>query len=190
MTDFGRLLEEQIPSMRRYALALTRRPHEADDLVQDCLARALANQHLFTPGTDLHSWLFTLTHNQYVSDVRRAVVRGVSISIDDVAGKLVARSDPSAPLQFKELDRAIAALPFEQRQVILLIGLEGMKYDEVADMLRVPAGTVRSRLSRAREALRRAMEMEDEYPPVAVAAKTAISRHACPPAVTQRLGVM
>jgi RNA polymerase sigma-70 factor (ECF subfamily) len=164
MSDLARLLEAYFPRLRRYAFGLTRRHHEVDDLVQDCLARALENQHLFTPDTDLGSWLITLMHNLYVTNVRRAVRGGVSVSVDEVAWKLEATADPTAPLQLKQLARAIAALPFEQQQAILLIGVEGMKYDEVAEMLGVPCGTVRSRLSRGRVALRRAMGMEEENP--------------------------
>ena len=96
MSDLAQLLEAHIPSLHRYALRLTRRHHEANDLVQDCLARALENQHLFTPGTNLGSWLITLMHNLYVTDVRRAVGRGVSVNVDEVAWRLEATADPTA----------------------------------------------------------------------------------------------
>ncbi len=164
MPDFGRLLEEQIPRLRRYAMALTRSRDTADDLIQETLARAIAKQHLFQPDTDLRAWLFTLLHNQHVNDVRKEMKWGNSVDVDHVSGGLVAASDTSARRQLGELEEAIGKLPIEQRQVILLVCLEGMSYEEVATILGVPVGTVRSRLSRGRSALRRLMGMEEEQP--------------------------
>ena len=165
MREFAQSLQAEIPRMHRYALALTRRRDEVEDLVQDSVARALANQHLFTPGTDFGSWLFTLTRNQYVTNVRRAAVRGAPVNIDDVAWRLEAAADPSAPLQLKELARAIKELPFEQRQAICLVTLDGMRYQELAQMLGVRIGTVCSRMSRARSSLRRLMGIEEHPRP-------------------------
>ena len=170
MTEFARLLEAQLPRLRRYARALTRDPSRADDLVQDTLVRALAKQHLYQDGTNLRAWLFTLMHNQHVNDVRRNVREGDSLDVDTVATHLVAVTDPTASRQLRELDEAIGKLAMEQRQVILLIGLEGMSYEETAAILDVPVGTVRSRLSRGREALRRLMGMEEDEAKLAIAA--------------------
>ena len=164
MPDFAHLLEEQIPRMRRYAVALTRNRDRADDLVQATLVRALDKQHLFQPGTDLRAWLFTLLHNQRVNDIRKEMKWGSPLGVDDVSGGLVSVADTSARRQLGELEEAIGKVPLEQRQVILLVGLEGMSYDEVAAILMVPVGTVRSRLSRGRTALRRLMGMEEEQP--------------------------
>jgi len=161
MTDFAGLLEEQIPRLRRYAAALTRNQDKADDLVQATLVRAIAKQHLFKPDTNLRAWLFTLLHNQHVNDLRRSASQGVSIDIDDAARDLVAVADPTASRQLAELDQAIGKLPVEQREVILMVGLEAMAYEEVAAILMVPIGTVRSRLSRGRSALRQLMGMEE-----------------------------
>ncbi|HTV89440.1 MAG TPA: sigma-70 family RNA polymerase sigma factor [Stellaceae bacterium] len=164
MTDFARLLETEIPRLRRYARALTRDVTRADDLVQSCLTRAVAKQHLWQPGTDLRAWLFTILHNQHVNDVRRSVREGVSVAVEDMAPVLTVQSNAYASLQLRDLETAIAKLPQEQRQVILLVGLEGMRYEEVALILGVPVGTVRSRLSRGRDQLRRLMDMHDEMP--------------------------
>jgi len=161
MSDFAQLLETEIPRLRRYARALTRDASRADDLVQNCLLRAVAKQHLWQPGTDLRAWLFTILHNQNVNDVRRSVREGVPVSVEDVAPVLTATADVEASLQLRDLDRAIASLPEEQRQVILLVGLEGMRYEEVADVLGIPIGTVRSRLSRGRDMLRELMDIKD-----------------------------
>ena len=89
---------------------------------------------------------------------------GNPVDVDDLAGGLVAPADTSARRQLGELDQAIGKLPVEQRQVILMVGLEGMSYDEVASILGVPIGTVRSRLSRGRSVLRRLMGMQEEQP--------------------------
>jgi RNA polymerase sigma-70 factor (ECF subfamily) len=162
MSDFARLLEAEIPRLRRYARALTRDAVRADDLVQSCLVRAVAKKHLWQDGTDLRAWLFTILHNQHVNDVRRSVREGISVSVEDVAPILTIQSNAMASLRLRDLDRAIAALPEEQRQVILLVGLEGMRYEDVATILDIPIGTVRSRLSRGRETLRRLMEMRGD----------------------------
>ncbi len=160
MAEIGPLLEKEIPRLRRYARALARDAARADDLVQSCLARALAKSHLWQPGTDLRAWLFTILHNQHVNDVRRAVREGISVPVEDVAPVLTVASSQSARLRLRDLDRAMGHLPEEQRQVLLLVGLEGMRYEEVAAVLSVPVGTVRSRLSRGRDMLRQLMDMK------------------------------
>ena len=159
MTTFHRQVEEQIPRLRRYARALTRNPERADDLVQDTLVRALAKQHLWQPDTNLRAWLFTLMHNQNVNNVRQSIREGLTVDIESVSNALTATTDPTASRQLDELDRALGQLPDEQRQVILLIGLEGMSYGETATILDVPIGTIRSRLSRGRDVLRRLLDM-------------------------------
>jgi RNA polymerase sigma-70 factor (ECF subfamily) len=164
MTSFNSLIDEQIPRLRRYARALTRNPGRADDLVQDTLLRALAKQHLWQPDTNLRAWLFTLMHNQYVNDVRRSAREGQTVEIDTMSNGLTATTDPTASRQLHELRRALAQLPDEQREAILLVGLEGLSYAETAAILAVPVGTVRSRLSRGRDNLRRLMDMPERSP--------------------------
>jgi RNA polymerase sigma-70 factor, ECF subfamily len=162
MSDFVLLLQNEIPRLRRYARALTRDAARADDLVQSCLVRAIAKEHLWVPGTDLRAWLFTILHNQNVNEIRRSVREGVVVAVEDVAPALTVAPRVGASLQLRDLERAIRLLPEEQRQVILLVGLEGMRYEEVAAVLDIPIGTVRSRLSRGREMLRRLMDMKEE----------------------------
>jgi RNA polymerase sigma-70 factor, ECF subfamily len=166
MSEFHRLIEQQIPRLRRYARALTRNRDRADDLVQDTLSRALGKQHLWQPGTNLGAWLFTIMHNQNVNNVRRDVREFAAVEIERVATTLPATTDPSASRKMIELDRALARLPLGQRQVILLVGLEGMSYEDTAGILNIPVGTVRSRLSRGRDTLRELLDME-ERPTVA-----------------------
>jgi RNA polymerase sigma-70 factor (ECF subfamily) len=157
MSDFHDLIEREIPRLRRYARALTRSADRADDLVQETLLRAIAKSHLWQAGTDLRAWLFTIMHNQYVNMVRRAIREKATVDIDQMSSSLIATTDPTGSRQLYELERALGFLPGEQREVILLVGLEGMSYESAAAILSVPVGTVRSRLSRGREALRRLM---------------------------------
>jgi RNA polymerase sigma-70 factor (ECF subfamily) len=164
VTDFHFCLEREIPSLRRYARALTRNSTVGDDLVQETLARAIEKQHLWKPGTDMRAWLFAIMHNQYVNQVRRAVRDAANVEVEGCPQTLIATTDPTALRQLRELEHALGELREEQRQVVLLVGLEGMSYDETAAILNVPVGTVRSRLSRGRETLRQLMNIEDERP--------------------------
>lgn len=159
--DIYRKIEEEIPRLRRYARALTRDVTAADDLVQDCLARALAKVHLWQSGTDLRAWLFTILHNQYVNHVRRSVREGAAVALSETEPLLTSAPNQGKRLELRDLERAIARLPEEQRAVLLLVGLEGMRYEEVAAVLDVPVGTIRSRLSRGRELLRQLIGMSE-----------------------------
>jgi RNA polymerase sigma-70 factor, ECF subfamily len=161
MSEFHRLIEQQIPRLRRYARALTHNIDRADDLVQDTLARALGKEHLWQPGTDLRAWLFTIMHNQNVNTVRQGIRETAVVDIEQVSATLAAPTDASGRGEMLELERALARLPSTQRQVILLVGLEGMSYEESAGILGIPIGTVRSRLSRGRDDLRKFLGMEE-----------------------------
>jgi RNA polymerase sigma-70 factor, ECF subfamily len=161
MSDFYCRLEEEIPRLRRYARALTRNITQADDLVQDTLTRAIQKEHLWEPGTDLRAWLFTIMHNQSVNQIRRVIRDSATVDLETCSQGLVATTDPTASRQLRELERALGELPEDQRQVILLVGLEGMSYEQAATIMKVPVGTIRSRLSRGRDALRKLMSMED-----------------------------
>ena len=140
--DEAKRLVELIPRLRRYARALVGERAGADDLVQDTLERAWTKLHLYRQGTDLRAWLFTVMHNVHVNRMR--------------ATRLTDPLDDDA-LVLRDLDRAIARLPADQRAVLLLVTLEEMSYEEVARTLGIPIGTVMSRLSRAREKLRAMM---------------------------------
>jgi RNA polymerase sigma-70 factor (ECF subfamily) len=174
--DFCRKIEAEIPRLRRYARSLTRDAVPADDLVQECLARGLAKQHLFQDGTDMRAWLFTILHNQYVNQVRRAVREGATVAISETEPSLVRAPDQGRRLELRDLDRAMARVPEEQRAMILLIGLEGMSYQEAAEIVGVPVGTVRSRLSRGRELLRRLMGIVPDARAEAIMARSALAR--------------
>lgn len=162
--DFASSLEPQIPRLRRYAHVLCRDRSKADDLVQDCLCRALTKGHLFQPGTNLRAWLFTIMHHLHVNAVRSSVRDGAAVPVDDVEALLTEPPAQGAGLTLRDLDRAMGKLSEEQRQVILLVGLEALSYDEVAMILDLPVGTVRSRLSRGREYLRKLLGYEPLKP--------------------------
>ena len=153
MNEAERLVE-LIPRLRRYARALVGDRASADDLVQDTLERAWAKLHLYRRGTDLRAWLFTVMHNVHVNKVRAT---RVTDTLDDDLPELAQRASQGDALLVRDLDRAIARLPAEQRAVLLLVTLEEMSYEEVARALGIPIGTVMSRLSRAREKLRMMM---------------------------------
>lgn len=161
MSDFVLLLEEEIPRLRRYSRALCWNRDRADDLVQTCLTRAIAKQHLWQPGTSLRAWLITMLHNQYVSELRRAARHPDTVSMEFAAP--LCRIEPNAfdRLQLRDVEAAIGKLSEEQRQAIMLVGLEEMPYERAAAVLGIPTGTLRSRLSRARDQLRVLMDMEE-----------------------------
>jgi RNA polymerase sigma-70 factor, ECF subfamily len=148
---------EYIPGLRRYARALAGNAAEADDLVQECLSRALARRQQAGDIRNLRAYLFTILHNAHVD--RLAERRRWSYSVPDEAlENLTARPAPQhGMLELHDLAEALERLPEEQRQTVLLVGYEGLAYREAAEVLDVPIGTVMSRLSRGREALRRMM---------------------------------
>jgi RNA polymerase sigma-70 factor (ECF subfamily) len=155
--DIRNDLMEHVPRLRRYARALLTNRELADDLVQDTLERALSRSKMFEAGTDLRAWLFTIMHNVFVNQLSRASARAVHVSVDDDAYResdFAAPGDQLRSLEVRDLDYALQRLPAEQREVVLLVGLEEMSYAEVAIALDVPVGTVMSRLSRGRERLR------------------------------------
>jgi RNA polymerase sigma-70 factor, ECF subfamily len=158
MDEIFPLFAAEIPRLRRYARALLRDKGGADDLVQDTLLLGLEKIDLYRPGTNLRAWLFTIMHNQYVNSVRRSARRGHGVDIEKV--RLATPASQGHSVELRELDQAIARLPEEQRMTLLMIGLEGMRYEEVAEICKVPIGTVRSRLSRARRALREMLESD------------------------------
>jgi RNA polymerase sigma-70 factor (ECF subfamily) len=158
MSEFGRLVALEIPALRRYSRKLTRDPVEAEDLLQNCLVRALAKQALWQPGTDLRRWLFTLLYHQQVNALRRQARerRNLGEAARALAGP--AACDPSGRVLVKEMAQAIAVLPQEQREAMRRVAFGGMGYDEAATALAVPQGTLRSRLARARIVLRKLLD--------------------------------
>jgi RNA polymerase sigma-70 factor (ECF subfamily) len=157
MLDQASLIEAHIPGLRRFACALLRGDRQgADDLVQDCLERAVSRWHLRRVEGDVRGWLYTILYNRFLSEKHRQGRRGVTDAQLEVAEAELPGVDGGQDwaLEHRDLLRAFAALPEEQRSVLLLIGIEDLSYGEAASVLGVPIGTVMSRLSRGRERLR------------------------------------
>jgi RNA polymerase sigma-70 factor (ECF subfamily) len=150
------LIVEQIPHLRRYARALLGDPTAADDLVQDCLERAWSRAHLWRRG-NIRSWLFTIMHNVNVNRQRRNRRAPIMTSIDLPGGDAPVRPHQEDRLSISALGAAVAALPSDQREALLLVGLEEFSYAEAARILNIPIGTVMSRLHRGRERLRQVL---------------------------------
>lgn len=161
------LIEAQIPGLRRFARALLHGDRErADDLVQDSLERALSKWHLRRAEGDLRGWLYTILYNRFLSEQQRQKRRGVHDALTDAVEAELPQitGGQDAALAHRDLLRAFADLPEEQRSVLFLVGVEDLSYDAAARVLGVPVGTVMSRLSRGRERLRRSLDREAEAP--------------------------
>ncbi len=155
MTSTNELIQH-IPRLRRYARALAGDSARADDLVQDTLERALAKLDLWRPESDLRAWLFTLMHNLFVNQIRSSgnqLLREL-----DEAKDLPVSGGQDESLVVRDIHVALSRLPSEQREVMLLVGLEQFSYADAAHVLGIPQGTVMSRLSRARERMRQLLE--------------------------------
>jgi len=154
MNNKKSLVEKHIPALRRYAVALTYDTSKADDLVQDCLERALRKLHLWQTGSNLKAWLFTIMHNLFINTQVRLARLPKMVSLDAVSDTLKFNGNVEQGTEIYELAVAVSKLPIDQKNVILLVGLEGFGYKEVSNILGIPLGTVMSRLHRAREKLR------------------------------------
>lgn len=143
-----------VPRLRRYASALTGNRHDADDLVQDCVEKALANRHALRDPSRLGGWLMSILHNLHVSGARGRRRRGVEVQVEDLADDLALSAEPADRGAVRDFVRCFGQLSDEHRTILLLTGMEGLSYREVAEVLEVPIGTVMSRLARARERLR------------------------------------
>ena len=141
-----------LPRLRGYARVLRRNPEDADDLVQDTLERAWSRAGLWQGVGDMRTWLFSIMHNLHVDALRRG--RLDTVDLDEQMPDVPVPATQGQALTLRDLDAALAALPAEQREVLLLVALDGLAYAEAAQALGVPIGTVMSRLSRGRERLR------------------------------------
>lgn len=150
-------IEEHIPALRRYAQKLARDPDDAADVVQMCLERALRNFHMFQPGTNLRSWLFTILHNEFISEVRRRARRGHAVPLEDWLDPGVQGGQDEA-IEMREFDRAFTALAPKDREILQMVGVDGTSYAIAGAKLKLEIGTVKSRVFRARERLRTLME--------------------------------
>jgi RNA polymerase sigma-70 factor, ECF subfamily len=156
------VVAEHIEAVRRYARVIGRDAMHADDLVQECLARALSRPRDWRDVRDARAYLLTILHNLHVDDAVRRWRDGVTVPIDDADPNLARAPEQFGRLLLRDLARSLQTLPEERRRLLLLIALDGMSYQEVARQLELPVGTVMSRLSRTRDRLRRMMDDENE----------------------------
>ncbi|MGF6431594.1 MULTISPECIES: RNA polymerase sigma factor [Bradyrhizobium] len=158
MSDMLHLVEPLIPALRRYARALVRDQAAADDLVQDCLERAVIHWEQ-RRSDNPRPWLFAILHNLAINQFRRATGRGVHVTIDETNEDTFGQeAEQEHKVMYRDVMAKLARLPHDQRAVLLLIGVEDLSYAEAAKVLGVPVGTVMSRLARARERLHHELE--------------------------------
>ena len=160
MQAFERDLLALVPRLRRFARALARNWADADDLLQVALERALKAQGQWTPGTRLDAWVMRIVRNCWIDEARARARRGQTF-VEEEAGSTVgsdAHLEVERRAELRDVDRAMATLPAEQREVIALVLVEGLAYREAADLLDIPIGTLTSRLTRGRQALVRMLE--------------------------------
>jgi RNA polymerase sigma-70 factor (ECF subfamily) len=155
-------IEGCVPALRRYARALTRDADRADDLVQDCLERAIRKRGLWSPTGPLRAWLFKILLNIYRNDIRHVRRRGEQVPIDAMTVEPAIPAPQPGRIALSEMSRALEQLPDDQREALLLVVIDGASYQEAATILDIPAGTLMSRLSRARAALRTLTGAADE----------------------------
>ncbi len=151
-SEFEKELIDHIPHLRAFARFITHNGEQSNDLVQDTIVRALRARHQYRPGTNFKAWTFTILRNLHVNNLRRRHVKMESIE-DGALDVYAVSPDQHSKLEFQELHRALAKLSPEHREVLILVGASGFRYDEAAAICRCAVGTIKSRLSRARNEL-------------------------------------
>jgi RNA polymerase sigma-70 factor (ECF subfamily) len=149
---FQKELVAAIPHLRAFARSLCNDATMADDLAQEALAKAWKARDSFEPGTSIKAWTFMILRNQFYSEKRRSW-RSTPLDTEMAENTLLANDDPTAPMDLLELRAALAKLPDDQREALILVGAGGMAYEEAAQVCQCAVGTIKSRVSRARRAL-------------------------------------
>jgi RNA polymerase sigma-70 factor (ECF subfamily) len=156
--SLGLGIVDHTPALRRYARMLTQSPDQADDLVQDCVARALSRAHLYQPDTNLRAWLFTIQRNIFMTQARKARLRREHAVTRMAMGADVTQANQFHHVALQESLRLLKSLPAREQQAIALLGILDMNYHEAASHSGVKIGTMKSRLSRGRAHLRELAE--------------------------------
>lgn len=152
-------LVTEMPRLKKFALRLTNNESDADDLSQSTVLRALEKQHLFETGTNLFSWTSKIMYNLFVSDYRRKVKFETQYDPESYIERESVQASQDTKIEFLQVQEAMEKLSEERRQILIMVCVKGMQYAEVSEALQIPVGTVRSRLSRARESLQNLLEM-------------------------------
>jgi RNA polymerase sigma-70 factor (ECF subfamily) len=175
---FKRDLLASLPNLRAFAVSLTGRHDKADDLVQDTIMKAWANQKSFTAGTNMRAWLFTILRNEFYSQMRK---RGREVQDTDGAftERLSVHPSQYGSMDLEDFKKALSQLPDDQREAIILIGASGFSYEEAAEICDCAVGTMKSRVSRARSRLQDMLKVsgESDYGPDAVSSQVTTSNH-------------
>jgi RNA polymerase sigma-70 factor (ECF subfamily) len=156
--DLAGELRPLIPALRRFAYALTHDLDAADDLVQDCLERAVAHWPQRRGDGNVRAWAFAILHRAFLTKMRATVRRGLELSLDELTIDPTIQASAERAIEIREVLAALACLSADHRAVLTLVAVEGFTYEEAAETLGVPVGTVMSRLSRARLQMRQALE--------------------------------
>lgn len=165
--EFARQVEQEIPFLRRAVRRWHRGHSDADDLVQDTLLQALANEHLWQPGTDLRAWLYIIMRNRFLAGVNRSTRSASALKEVAEAAPSPATHTSEFRLLLRDLGAALRRLSSNQRSAVLLIGVEGKSYAEAAESMGTSVGAVRSHLSRGRDRLKTAVQGSDTRTPFA-----------------------
>ena len=163
-----------IPHLRAFAISLTGKVDQADDLVQEAIMRGLSHLDSFTPGTDLQAWLFTILRNLFYTSLRKRR-REVEDPDGVIAGMLSTAPEQHGRLDLNDLRTALGRLSVEQREALLLVGAEGMSYEEAAAICEVNIGTIKSRINRARTRLAELLDVADTDSRAARTSKASLS---------------
>lgn len=158
--DLQPLLIAAVPNLRAFANSLCGDPTRADDLVQDTLVKAWTHLHSFEKGSNLKAWLFTILRNTYFSDLRK-LRREVEDADGAMAERLSVLPEQHGHMDMIDFRKAFSTLSADQKEVLLLVGAEGFSYEEAAEITSAAVGTVKSRVNRARNALTKALHLED-----------------------------
>ncbi len=161
LSPLHRELVSFLPSLRAFARSLTRNQTEADDLVQETLTKALANIGQFAPGTNMRAWLCTIQRNTFYTNYHKRA-REPLLMVEELPG-VYSKASQEWSVKLREVDEALLKLPIDQREAVILVGGAGLSYEEAADVCDCALGTIKSRVSRARTALLKLLDSDDEH---------------------------
>jgi RNA polymerase sigma-70 factor (ECF subfamily) len=187
--EYRQQIENEIPFLRSSVRRWHRDKADADDLVQDTLVQALANAHLWQPGTDLRAWLYTIMRNRFLAGVNKSARSASALKEFAEPGPISTAHASELRLLLRDLGAALRRLSSNQRSAVLLIGVEGKSYAEAAQSMGTSVGAVRSHLSRGRDRLKTAVDGTDTRPPF-VPRPAVAPRAATPPAVAPPLAAV
>jgi RNA polymerase sigma-70 factor (ECF subfamily) len=159
--NLGEQVGPLLPRLRRFARALTRHPHDADDLVQVAIERALRHQKQWRPGSSLLDWMLGIVHNAFIDETRKARRREIALAREAASVVASASDERMHDIESWSLQAALERLPEDQRVAVALVLVEGLSYQEAAEVMEVPVGTLTSRVARARSALKKILKEID-----------------------------